>query len=199
MDRIWVLLTIMYVIQWVCFIVGFIVIQSKRPFGQKIEKYTWNARIDVMQKTPFKQFMWAYSEKKYLFTVLFVIVTNVNALIVQFITGFFLLSPILALGQGVMMGVVVAQGDRKTRLFSFVVCIFEIGAMAFAGGLGLYIGIEWIFKSSFSQAFQVIINQKYYLIPLICLILNGVIEASGVFLDIKGVPGVKAVKEKIYK
>jgi len=37
------------------------------------------------------------------------------------------------------------------------------------------------------------------LIPIVCLILNGIFEAMGIFFNIEGVPGTKAYKEKIYK
>ncbi|NPV45295.1 MAG: hypothetical protein HPY70_15205 [Firmicutes bacterium] len=47
------------------------------------------------------------------------------------------------------------------------------------------------------ESFKNIIIEGYFLIPLICLVLNGLFEASGVFFGIEGVPGVKAVKEQL--
>lgn len=76
--------------------------------------------------------------------------------------------------------------------------IFELGAFSTSGAVGLNIGIEWIFgKVSIVESFKNIIIEGYFLIPLICLVLNGLFEASGVFFGIEGVPGVKAVKEQL--
>lgn len=42
-------------------------------------------------------------------------------------------------------------------------------------------------------------DNGFFYIPLACLLLNGLLEASGVFFDIQGVPGIKAVRNRLYK
>lgn len=199
MKNLLVMLSIMYLLQWIIFIIGYMFIRSNSKLSSRLEKYIWNTRIDAMQKYPLKLFMDAYSEKNYFKSMIFVITTNIGMVIVQLISGLVLLSPLIVIYQGFMMGAIVAQGDKKTKIFSYVVCIFELGEFAFAGGLSLYVGVSWIFNSNFHNALTLIVDSGLYLLPLLCLILNGVIEAAGVFLDIEGIPGVKAVKEKLYK
>jgi len=194
------ILIAMYIIAWISFIIGVIFIKSHTFIAKKFERFIWNSRIEKMQLNPFKMIFKLYEQKNYIFILLLIILINSSMVLVQFISGFIFLSFILIIYQGFFIGSLIAQADKKTVIFSLIVLIFELGAFAFSGGLGIYIGIEWIInKKIFMEIIIENIKSGYIFIPIICLLLNGIIEASGIFFGIEGVPGVKAVKEKLYK
>jgi predicted RNase H-related nuclease YkuK (DUF458 family) len=80
------------------------------------------------------------------------------------------------------------------------VLVFEFGAFASACGIGLILTYNQLMHStSIIQSFKEMNETGIIWIPIILLILNGIFEGSGVFFNIEGVPGIKAVREKIYK
>jgi len=190
----------MYVFCWITFIVGFIFIKTKTNSAKKLEKLIWNSRVDKFQKKPFSYVVEWYDKKNYFGLVVLVIILNLTMVILQSIIGFILISPIVIAILGFNAGALIAQADRKTMIFSLFVLIFELGSFSISGGIGFYIGAEWIFnKKPFFEILNQTIIEGYYLIPIVCLILNGIFEAMGIFFNIEGVPGTKAYKEKIYK
>ena len=165
-----------------------------------MEKKIWNARIDKMQKFPFKNIMELYAKKNYFLILVLVILINSTMVIFQFLIGLVLLSPFLVILQGTMIGMLLSQADKKTVIFSLVVLPFELGAFSCSAALGFSVGINWIFLgSNLISSIRDLTLSLFFIIPIICLFLNGVIEASGIFFDIEGVPGIKAVKNKLYK
>jgi hypothetical protein len=99
-----------------------------------------------------------------------------------------------------MDGSLIAQADRKTKIFLIIVLIFELDAFASASGLGLFLIIEQLFKNK--PILENVINlysSGMLWIPLILLFLNGLFEGSGGYFNIEGVPGIRAVREKLYK
>ena len=190
----------MYIFCWLTFFIGFIFIKTKTNSAKKLEKYIWNSRVDKFQKKPFSFVVELYDKKKYFGIVVLVIILNISMVIAQSLSGFVLISPIILAILGFNGGALIAQADKKTMIFSFFVLIFELGSFSLSGGIGFYIGIEWIFyKKPFFEILNLSIIKGYYLIPIVCLLLNGIFEAAGIFLNIEGVPGIKAYKEKIYK
>ncbi len=185
-----------YLLQWASFFGGFSYIRTGE---RRLEKTLWNLRIDAFQKPPFRLFLAAYAQGAYLKTAGMVILLNLGMLILQGLAGLILLSPVIALIQGFMMGSLVAQGDGRTRLFSLFVCIFEIGAFSTAGAISFYLGVSWIVYGAFPEALEFVISSRLYLLPLCSLVLNGLSEASGIFFRITGVPGKRSVEEKLYK
>lgn len=190
----------MYVFCWITFIIGFFFIKTKLKSARKIEKYIWNSRVDKFQKKPFSYIVELYDKKNYFGIVILVIVLNITIVILQSIIGFILISPIIIALLGFNAGALIAQANRRTMIFSIFVLIFELGSFSISGGIGFYIGIEWIFyKKPFFEILNQTIMAGYYLIPVVCLLLNGIFEGMGIFFNIEGVPGIKAYKEKIYK
>ncbi|MCW8965330.1 MAG: hypothetical protein OQK82_01385 [Candidatus Pacearchaeota archaeon] len=129
-----------------------------------------------------------------------VIILNFLMVLLLSLFGFILFSVIIITIIGFNAGALIAQADKKTIIFSIIVLIFELGAFSTSAGIGFYIGIEWIYNGKlFFQIFSRIFNEGWFLIPLLSLFLNGVFEASGIFFNIEGVPGIKAYKERLYK
>ncbi|HDR88365.1 MAG TPA: hypothetical protein ENN63_01885 [Bacteroidetes bacterium] len=194
------IMVLMYLACWFSFIIGYLFIRSGSRSARKLEKFVWNSRIRKFQIQPFREILRLYEQKIFLLLFLLVIGINFTMVIFQAIAGLILIAPVIVLYQGFFVGLLIAQADRKTALFSLFVLIFELGAFSTAGAIGLSTGIDWIFmKVSFTDSIKNVIAQGNYFIPIICLFLNGLFEASGVFLGIEGVPGVKAVKEQLFK
>ena len=103
---------------------------------------------------------------------------------------------------------IIITGQGKSRaffIFAVVVLIFEWAAFASAGAIGMMIGQAWIFEGvSFVDAWSGVLSDVtangYFLIPLLCLMANGFVEAAGpIYFGIEGVPGIEAARKQIYK
>ncbi|HLB46302.1 MAG TPA: hypothetical protein VJL59_04665 [Anaerolineales bacterium] len=188
-----------YLIVWISFVGGYWWICQKNENSIKFEKYLWNARIDKMQYPPFSIIM-RLSERRNPLILFLVIIINSIMVITEFILGLIFLGPIMLIIQGFMVGALIAQADVKTKIFSLFVLLFELGSFSAASGLGLYAVIQKIFVGiPIIESIATLSSNGYLWIPVILLILNGVFEGSGVIFNIEGVPGIKAVREKLYK
>ena len=195
---------ILYGIYWFCLLVGLIIVRSGTQIGNKLEKFTWNSRIRLWHKQPIYEHLFSYMEnKKYLCTSSLVMLLNLPMVIFQLVTGLILLSPIVAAYAGTLVGLIVGQGGKKAFfVYAIATLIFEFGAFASAGAIGMTIGESWLLSEiTFLDSFRFITQQipVYLLLPIGCLILNGLIEAMGPIFGVDGVPGMKAYRERILK
>jgi hypothetical protein len=142
-------------------------------------------------------------KKKYFVASFLVILLNLPMVVFQFITGLILISPLVAGYAGTLVGLVIGQGKgRVFFVYTVSTLICEFGAFAFAGAIGMMIGESWLLSDiKFLDSFGMVIGQisMYGLLPLGCLLLNGLLEAMGPFFSIDGVPGIGAYKKQIYK
>ena len=155
---------------------------------------------------PFRRMFKVWEEKRYFTASLYVAFTNLSSAIIQFVIGWILLSPLYAVYAGVFVGIIVGQGKGKAFfVFSIFTLIFEWGAFASAGAIGMGIGDAWImgdysFAAAWSSVISEAISTKFFLIPVLGLIANGFLEAAGpIYFGIKGVPGIEAARNQIYK
>jgi len=195
----------LYLIYWFCLLIGMLVVRSGSRIGKRLEVFSWNSKIKSWQKPPFSYLFKVWEDKKYIRTSLLIIAINFSMVVIQFAGGFLLISPLIALIVGFQVGVILGQGDRKTIFpYGIGVLVFEFGAFASAGGIGMTIGEYWLLSSiPFTEAFQAVAGQilgGYILIPLGCLLANGFIEAAGpIYFNVKGIPGVEAARKQLYK
>lgn len=204
MDSMFQYFCILYGIYWGCTFVGFIIVNSGTRIGKKLEIFTWNSRIRLWNKQPlFKYLFAAMEEKKYFVSSSLVMLFNFPMVIFQFIVGLILLSPLVAVYAGTLVGLIIGQGKGKAFfVYTATTLIFEFGAFAFAGAIGMMIGESWLLSDTkFLDSFGMVIEQisLYALLPLGCLLLNGLLEATGPLLGIDGVPGIEAYRKQIYK
>lgn len=100
--------------------------------------------------------------------------------------------------QSLMMGAIIAQGDKRTKIFGVATAIFELSAFVISAGMGFCVTRYWLLANeNFTEALQGVLT--YWWIPLLLLLFNGLVEASGVLIGAKGVPGVQEVKNREYK
>lgn len=185
-------------VAWMIFSIALCYIDLKSDRSIKLEKFLWNARIDEFNKKPFTYIMKAYEEKSYFKTFLWVIALNLMMNIAMFAMGLLLIGVLIAGVQAFMMGAIIAQGDGKTKMFGVLTAIFELSAFTISSGMGFLVTRNWLLAGmNFTAAFQDV--SRYWWIPALLLLSNGLVEASGVLIGAKGVPGVEAVKNKAYK
>ena len=134
---------------------------------------------------------------------MFVILFNLVMVIFQLLAGLVFISPLIAAYAGIFVGLLIGQGKGKAFFtYTLVTLIFEFGAFALAGGIGMSIGKSWLLSDAgFTESWRFVFREISLLaiLPLVCLVLNGLLEALGPLFGIDGVPGIKAYKEKIYK
>jgi len=194
-----ILMSLCYLIIWISFVRGYWWISQKNENSIKFEKYLWNSRIDKMQYPPFSMIM-KLSERRNPLIIFLVITINSMMVITEFILGLIFLGPVILIIQGFMVGALLAQADVKTKIFSLFVLLFELGSFSAACGLGLYAIIQKIFVGMpIIESIATLSRNGHLWIPVILLIFNGIFEGSGVIFNIEGVPGIKAVREKLYK
>ena len=204
MNSLFQYFSILYGVYWGCLLAGLIIVRSGTKIGKKLEKFTWNSRIRLWHKQPMYEYLFtAMEEKRYFVASLLVILFNLPMVIFQFITGLILLSPLVAGYAGTLVGLIIGQGKGKTFfVYSVFTLIFEFGAFAVAGAIGMMIGESWLLSDiQFLDSFGKVIGQisLYALLPLGCLLLNGLLEATGPFFGIDGVPGIEAYRKQLYK
>ncbi len=196
---------IVYGVYWSCLLVGVMVVRSCTRIGRRLEVYTWNSRIRAWHALPqFRHLFGAMQEKRYLTASLLVMAFNLPMVVMQYVVGLVLLSPLLAAGTGGLAGLIVGQGKgRGFFLYAAATAVFEFGAFAAAGALGMMVGVSWLLQGiSFVESVAIVTTRTgpYVLLPVACLIANGLVEAAGpCFRDIDGVPGIEAYRNRTMK
>jgi len=196
--------SLLFGIYWACLLIGFRVVRSQTNIGKRLEKFAWNSRIKMWRRQPVFEYLFsAIEKKKYLKSSFLVMLFNLPMVIFQFLGGLILLSPIIAGYAGVLVGLIIGQGRGKVFfMYTLATLLFELGAFAFAGAIGMMIGKSWLLSDiSFLDSFGFVFRQLslYMFLPFVCLMLNGFLEALGPFFGIDGVPGIKAYRNHIYK
>lgn len=167
-------------IAWIAFTFGFCFISTHFDNAVQFKKQLWNGRIDKLSKQPFSLFMKAYESKNYIKSFLMVVVCNFLGHLIMFLSGYIKIGFIMILIQPFMQGAVVGMGDDKTRMWGVFTAVFEVSGLILSCCLGFMGNIEYLW------------------ISMLLLILNGIIEAGGIYVGVKGVPGIDAVKGKTY-
>jgi len=143
--------------------------------------------------------MKVYEGKSYIKMCLAVIIANFAGHCVTFLMGLTLIGGVYFVVQVFLMGVLVAQGDPKTKMYGVVTAVFEVSAFTLTNGIGFL--CSWgALTSEMGFGASVISTLKSYIwVPMLLLIGNGIVEACGALIGAQGVPGVENVKNKRYK
>lgn len=169
------------IIAWFTFTFAFAFVGTTFGKAQKLTTFLWNERINKLQKPPFSWFMKVYEEKNYFLSLILVLVCNIPGHLMMFLLGATKIGLLMIIIQPFMQGALVGMGDQKTRLYGIVTAMFEVTGFVISCCIGFFWAIE------------------YWWIPIIFLIMNGIVEACGVLIGAQGVPGVEAVKNKLYR
>ncbi len=167
-------------IGWFAFTMGFCLIGTQFDTAKRLKKQLWNGRIDKLGKPPFSVFLDAYENKSYIKSFLMVLVCNAPGHVAVFLLGFLKIGIIMVIIQPFLQGAVVGMGDDKTRVWGVLTALFEVTGFITSICLGFW------------GAYRL------WWIPASILMLNALVEAGGVLVGAKGVPGLQAVKNKEY-
>ncbi|MEW9125216.1 MAG: hypothetical protein AB2421_21070 [Thermotaleaceae bacterium] len=166
---------------WFLFTFAFAFVGTSLEKAERLTKILWNGRINKMGNPPFSWFMNAYENKSYIKSFFFVLIFNAFGHVAMFLLGYIKIGLVMIIIQPFMQGALVGMGDEKTRLYGVITAVFEVSGFIISCSLGFFGAIN------------------YWWIPAIFLVLNALVEASGVLIGAQGVPGIEAVKNKQYK
>jgi hypothetical protein len=182
---------VIYFIIWVSFLVGVVLVKRKSKLGSKLHTLLIKRQIQKFQYPPFKQLVKLWIKNKYLFTsITFIVIIIVPAVFLFFLLGIILVSPILAIVQGFIVGILIGNFGKKEMWWAAIVGMFEFGYWALSGALGISVTFACLFDHiSFIESLTECINTilSGYWIPLIIFIFgNAFGEVAGpIYLDIK--------------
>jgi hypothetical protein len=182
---------VIYFIIWVSLLVGVVLVKRKSKLGSKLHTLLIKRQIQKFQYPPFKQLVKLWIKNKYLFTsITFIVIIIVPAVFLFFLLGIILVSPILAIVQGFIVGILIGNFGKKEMWWAAIVGMFEFGYWALSGALGISVTFACLFDHiSFIESLTECINTilSGYWIPLIIFIFgNAFGEVAGpIYLDIK--------------
>jgi hypothetical protein len=182
---------VIYFIIWVSLLVGVVLVKRKSKLGSKLHTLLIKRQIQKFQYPPFKQLVKLWIRNKYLLTsITFIVIIIVPAVFLFFLLGIILVSPILAIVQGFIVGILIGNFGKKEMWWAAIVGMFEFGYWALSGALGISVTFACLFDHiSFIESLTECINTilSGYWIPLIIFIFgNAFGEVAGpIYLDIK--------------
>ena len=88
-----------YIITWISFWIGYIYIKKEYHLANKLETFTWNSRIDAHQKFPFNYIYKLEEKNSYFRLAILIISINFTIVLMQYIVGIILLSPLILIFQ----------------------------------------------------------------------------------------------------
>jgi hypothetical protein len=175
---------VVYAVAWIALGVGVLLIRTGNRTAWRIRTWLINKRIEQFQHTPLKHLLRLWLSGRFVRTsVTFVIVIILPAVLLFFLLGLLLITPLLAIYQGLVVGFFIAHFDRRHMLWAMAVAPFELGYWALSGALGVSATAGVFFNhlsltSSLMRTAEVLASG--YWIPLvICILVNGFAEVAG--------------------
>ena len=192
---------IIYSIYWLTLILGIILIKQGSKSAEKMRVWFWNKRILQFQYPPFSTLLKFWKDNRYFLSSLIFLIIILNMVVVYFLFGLILVTPLLAVFQAILVGVLTGYGDTKNLIWSVAVLIFEFGYFALAGALGLFITIKFLLGGlSFVDSFLIGAEELlsgYWILIVICVLGNAFLEIAGpIFWNMKGGIGLAELSQK---
>ena len=182
---------VVYFIIWISLLAGVGFIKRKSKKAEKLYPLIVKRQIQKFQYSPFKQLVKLWVKNKFLLSsITFIVIIIIPAVFLFFVLGILLVSPILAIVQGFIVGILISNFAKKEMWWALIVGIFEFGYWALSGALGLSVSFGYLFGGiPFFDSLSVCINEviSEYWIPLIvCIFGNAFGEVAGpIYLSIK--------------
>jgi hypothetical protein len=175
---------LVYATTWVALVVGVAFIRRGNKRAQRIRTWLLNKRIEQFRHPPFKNLLKLWMTRKYLLTsVSFMFLIITPAVLLFFLVGMFLLTPLLAVYQGLVVGFLIARYDRRHLVCGLGVGAFEFGYWAVSGALGMSLTAGIVFNgASFVQSLAFVMEELasgYWLLIVLCVVINAFGEVAG--------------------
>jgi hypothetical protein len=192
---------ILYGTIWIGTIVGMALLRRGDKRAKQIRTWLLNKRIEQFQRPPFKNMLRLWIARKFFLTSFtFVFVIIIPAALLFFVVGIILITPVLTLYQGLVVGLLIGRYDRRHMVWALIVGPFEFGYWALAGALGMSVTAAALFGDlSFGQSFLAAADTflSGYWIPIaICILVNAFGEVAGpIYWKITGPISLEALSK----
>lgn len=186
------LFLILFSIIWASLAVGVVFIKSGNKTAQKIRTWLVSKRIRQFQYPPFKILLRVWREKKFLrASATFIVLIILPAIFLFFLLGMILISPLLAIVQGIIVGLLIGRFDGREMAWAVSVGVFEFGYWALSGALGMFVAEGFLFNEmSFVDSILKAVDELsagYWMPLVICVLGNAFGEIAGpIYLNVRG-------------
>jgi len=175
---------ILYATIWIGTAVGMSLVRRGNKRAKRIRTWLLNNRIEQFRHPPFKNMLKLWIARKFFLTSFsFIFLIIIPAALLYFVVGIILITPILTIYQGLVVGLLIARYDRRHMVWALIVGPFEFGYWALSGALGISVTAAALFSDlSFAQSFLVAVDTflSGYWIPIaICILVNAFGEVAG--------------------
>lgn len=158
--------------------------RNKNKFSVRLHELFVKKQIQKFQYPPFKNLLKLWISNKYLLTsITFILIIIIPAVIIFFLLGIILVTPLLAIVQGFTVGNLIGNFKTKEMYWAIIVGMFEFGYWALSGALGIFVTLGFLYyEMSFGESLSNSVNILFsgYWIPLvICIIINAFGEVAG--------------------
>jgi hypothetical protein len=175
---------LVYALIWLATLVGTALIRSRNRRALRARIWLINKRIEQFQHPPFKNLLTLWIAGKFFRTsAWFGLLVALPAAALFFLLGLLLVTPLLSLYQGLVVGLLIARYDRRHMCWAMAVAPFEFGYWALSGGLGISVPAGMLIDHvSFTESFLVAVDglaSGYGVVILLCMLINVLVEVAG--------------------
>jgi hypothetical protein len=169
---------------WISLLVGISLVRKGNKSAVKMRAWLLNKRIAQFQLPPFKNMLRLWLAKRFFLTSLsFILLIITPAVLLFFLLGICLVTPLLAVYQGLVVGLLIARFERRHMAWAFIIAPFEIGYWVLAGALGMAVTVGTLlsdlsFVDSFLNAVGILLS-GYWIPIVICVLVNAFGEVAG--------------------
>ncbi len=190
--NVFVLFLFLYALTWASLMIGVLFVANNFKPALLMRGWFIEKRKMMFRYPPFSFLLDQWLKNNYIPTVLiFAFAIILPAIILQILMGMILISPLLAVYQGMTVGILIGNLNAHSTIWATVTGIFELGYFALAGAWGMYISISWLFGGvAFSEAF--IRELRNYVLRLldvfaVCAAGNALLETAGpIYWNMRG-------------
>ena len=182
--NVFVLFLFLYALTWAALVIGVVLVANN--FKPALLMRTWfiEKRKIMFRYPPFSILLDQWLKNNYMpAALIFLFIIIVPAIVLQFLMGMILISPLLAVYQGMTVGILIGNLNTRSTVWAAFTGLFELGYFAFAGALGMYASISWLFEGiNFSDALSGSINifsTGYWIFLAVCAAGNAFLETAG--------------------
>jgi hypothetical protein len=182
----------LFAIIWIALLVGIFAVRRGQKSAIRMRAWLLNKRIAQFQLPPFKNMLGFWLAKRFFLTsISFILLIIMPAVLLFFLLGICLVAPLLAIYQGLVVGLLTARFDRRQMAWALIIAPFEIGYWVLAGGLGMAVTADTLFGNfsfvdSFLNATRILLS-GYWIPIIICVLVNAFGEVAGpVYWNMEG-------------
>lgn len=183
---------IVYATIWIALVAGVSLVRTGNRRAKRIRTWLINKRIEQFQHPPFKNLLRLWLAGRFFRTSFsFIVVIILPAVLLFFLLGLLLITPLLAIYQGFVVGLLVAHYDRRHVRWAMMVVPFEVGYWVLSGALGMSVTAGLLLDDlSLTQSFLKmadVLASGYWVPIAVCIAVNAFGEVAGpIYWNMKG-------------